>query len=128
MVRIAACQLSSSPHLATRKIQIQGMLTKAEQEHVEMICFPEGCLTGYYAEKDLAFENSLEVGGADFNEWLELFKNYSPTIIVGFNERSGDKLFDSVAVIENGQLLGIQRKHYLYHEYFTPGTDRKSVV
>jgi hypothetical protein len=30
------------------------------------------------------------------------FKNYSSTIIVGFNERFADQIFDSAAVIENG--------------------------
>ena len=122
MVRIAACQISPFPDIKTRKFQMHDMLSKAEKEHVEFICFPEGFLTGYYAEKDLAFENSLEVEGARFNEWLELFKNYSSTIIVGFNERVDDKVFDSAAVIENGKLLGVQRKHYLYHDYFTSDT------
>jgi predicted amidohydrolase len=119
MVRIAACQISPSPDIKIRKAQMHNMLIEAEKEHIELICFPEGFLTGYYDEEDLAFKNSLEVGEAHFNEWLEVVKNYSSTIIVGFNERAADKIFDSAAVIENGKLLGIQRKHYLYHNYFT---------
>ena len=122
MVRIAVCQITPSTNLEDRKAQMQNMLAKAEEERVELICFPEGFLTGYYAEKESAFENSLEAGKTDFNDWLETVKNYSSTIIVGFNERVADQIFDSAAVIENGKLLGIQRKHYLYHPYFTPGT------
>src|SRR6185436_16858871 len=122
MVRIAVCQITPSTNLEDRKAQMQNMLAKAEEERVELICFPEGFLTGYYADKESAFENSLEAGKTDFNDWLQTVKNYSSTIIVGFNERVADQIFDSAAVIENGKLLGIQRKHYLYHPYFTPGT------
>jgi len=42
--------------------------------------------------------------------------------IIGFNERNGSDLFDSAAIIEQGKLLGVQRKHYVYHDYFTPAT------
>jgi 5-aminopentanamidase len=63
----------------------------------------------------------LEVGESAFEDWLEVLKNFNSTIIVGFNEREGEHIFDSAAVIEKGNLLGVQRKHYLYHDYFTPG-------
>ncbi len=101
---------------------MKNILTRAEAAHVDFLCFPEGFLTGYYAQEDLARQNSLEVGGGTFEEWLRILGNFSPTIIVGFNERDGNHIFDSAAVIENGQLLGVQRKHYLYHNYFTSGT------
>ncbi len=121
MIRVAACQLIPSSNLETRKAQMQNILEKAESEHVDFICFPEGFLTGYYAQEELARGNSLEIGGEGLAEWLELTKNYRSTVIVGFNEREGNNIFDSVAIIENGCLLGVQRKHYLYHNYFTPG-------
>jgi predicted amidohydrolase len=122
MIRIAACQLAPASDMEARKAQMRDMLQKAEHEHVDFICFPEGFLTGYYAEKELAYKNSLEVADADFNEWLEMSKDYSSTIIVGFNERVESNIFDSAAIIENGKLLGVQRKHHLYHNYFTPGS------
>jgi predicted amidohydrolase len=63
-----------------------------------------------------------------FAEWVGMTVGYSVTVIVGFNELAGAELFDSAAVIENGSLLGIQRKHYLwkhylYHNYFSSGID-----
>lgn len=126
MVKIAACQLTPSPDIEIRKNQMKNMLARAENERVEFICFPEGFLTGYYAERALAYKNSLELEGASFIDWLALVKHYSPTLIVGFNERAADKIFDSAAIIENGKLLGIQRKHYLYHDYFSSGTSFKA--
>ena len=119
MIRVAACQLAPASDL---KAQIHDILLKCEAEKVDFICFPEGFLTGYYVQEDLARQNSLEVGGAAFEEWLEFLKISSATIIVGFNEQDGDHIFDSAAIIESGRLLGVQRKHHLYHDYFTPGT------
>lgn len=121
-IKIAACQFAPASEIEARKAQMKNILTRAEAAHVDFLCLPEGFLTGYYAQEDLARQNSLEVGGGAFEEWLGLLGNFSSTIIVGFNERDGNRIFDSAAVIENGQLLGVQRKHYLYHDYFTSGT------
>lgn len=121
MVKIASCQLTPAFEINARKAQINDVLLKCEAECMDFICFPEGFLTGYYAQETLARKHSLEIGEAAFTEWLELFKISTATIIVGFNEREGSHIFDSAVIIENGKLLGVQRKHYLYHEYFTPG-------
>ncbi|MDB6082077.1 MAG: uncharacterized protein JWO53_1349 [Chlamydiia bacterium] len=124
MVRVAACQITPADEVHARKIQMQCILKKAVKEHVDFVCFPEGFLTGYYADETLACKNSLEVGRGEFEEWLHLIREASSklTVIVGFNEREGDTLFDSAAIIENGNLLGVQRKHYLYHNYFKAGS------
>ena len=121
-IRAAAYQSTPASEIEARKTQIKSILTKAEAARIDFLCLPEGFLTGYFAQENLARENSLEVGGVDFEEWLEVLKNFSPTIIVGFNERNGNHIFDSAAIIENGKLLGVQRKHYLYHNYFTSGS------
>ena len=78
-------------------------------------------MTGYYAEKAEAELNSLEVEGDLFQRWLHEIRDGQPTLIVGFNERDGDDIYDSAAVVEKGKLLGVQRKHYLYHPYFSSG-------
>lgn len=121
-MKVAAYQSSPASDIEDRKAQMKSILEKATAEHIDFICFPEGFLTGYYAQEGLARKNSLDVGGVAFQEWLEILKNFSSTIIVGFNERDENHIFDSAAIIENGKLLGVQRKHYLYHNYFTSGT------
>lgn len=124
MVRIASCQITPANDLEARMAQIKATLAQAQAMNANFICLPEGALTGYYAEENLARKNSLKVGDPTFEEWMHAVKEASPdvTVIVGFNERDGKNIFDSAAVIENGRLLGVQRKHYLYHDYFTPGT------
>lgn len=122
MVRVAAYQLKPHATLEKRIEQLHKALSKADRENVGFVCFPEGFLTGYYSEKNQALENSFHVRDSKFQDLLNGLKHYHATIILGFNEQDEGHLFDSVAVIEQGKLLGIQRKHYLYHPYFTPGT------
>jgi predicted amidohydrolase len=122
MIKVAAYQYTPAIDNQDRKAQIQNILDKAASKQINFLCLPEGSLTGYYAQEELARKNSLEVEGADFQEWLKFFRNSIATVVVGFNERDGNQIFDSAAIIENGRLLGVQRKHYLYHNYFTSGT------
>jgi predicted amidohydrolase len=122
MVKVAACQIQPASTVDARKEQMHTWLSKAEAEGADFVCFPEGFLTGYYAEVALARKNSLAVKDAAFKEWLEITAEFSSTVIVGFNEQEGEHLFDSCAIFEQGKLLGVQRKHYLYHNYFTSGT------
>ena len=121
-MKVAACQFTPASEIQARKVQMKSILKKAEDERIDFLCLPEGFLTGYYAQEDMARKNSLEVGESAFEEWLQILKGSAATIIVGFNEREGDQIFDSAAVIENGRILGVQRKHYLYHRYFTSGS------
>ena len=75
MVRIATCQLTPASDAEARKVQIRTVLMNAEADHVDFLCFPEGCLTGYYATEDLARKNSLELGKTAFVEWLDVLKH-----------------------------------------------------
>ncbi len=121
MIRVAAYQAAPKDTLESRKKQIHEVLKRADCEKIDFICFPEGFLTGYYAQELDARKTSLEIQGTLFKEFLHEIKQYHVTVIIGFNELSEGKLFNSVALVESGKLLGVQRKHYLYHNYFTPG-------
>lgn len=126
MIRVCAYQAAPQSTFIERKLQIVEALDKADQQQIDFLCFPEGFLTGYYAEKELAELTSLEVANFDFQAFLHQTASFNVTFIIGLNEREDDKIFDSAAVIERGKLIGIQRKHYLYHDYFTSG-DRFSI-
>ena len=79
-------------------------------------------MTGYYANEEQARKNCPETDSAIFLEWLAEISHYQATVIIGFNEREGNHIYDSAAVVEKGSLLGVQRKHYLYHNYFMPAS------
>jgi predicted amidohydrolase len=126
MIRVAAYQATPTYWATERVQQVVEALKRADDEQINFLCFPEGFLTGYYAEKELAEKTSMKVASDDFQDFLNQTASFNVTFIIGFNEREDDRVFDSAAVIERGKLIGIQRKHYLYHNYFTPG-DRFSV-
>lgn len=126
MLKVAAFQSAPKPTWDERIAQIVIILERADHEQIDFLCFPEGFLTGYFEEKSLAKQSALEIVSARFQNLLDQTASFNPTFILGFNERQEDKIFDSAAVIEKGNLLGIQRKHYLYHNYFT-SDDRFSV-
>lgn len=119
MIRVAAYQVIPKNRIEERLEQIIEALEYADRNHLDFLCFPEGFLTGYYAEKELAEQTAIEVESIYFQNFLKRVAHFNVTFIIGFNEREGDNIFDSAAVIEKGKLLGIQRKHYLYHDYFT---------
>lgn len=122
MIKVAAYQYTPANDIQARKDQMKNILEKAASKQIDFLCLPEGSLTGYYAQEELAWQNSLALKEDDFQEWLEVFRNSTATVIVGFNEQDENQIFDSAAIIENGSLLGVQRKHYLYHNYFASGT------
>ncbi len=123
MIRVAAYQATPHPTFKRRREQILGALEQADQNQIDFLCLPEGFLTGYYAEKEGAAQNCFDVSDPPFQEWLTEIAHFNVTAIVGFNEKVNDHIFDSAAIIEKGHLLGVQRKHYLYHDYFTPSSD-----
>ncbi len=122
MIRIAAFQTYPKSQIEQRYAQIHNILSKADALNIDFICFPEGFLTGYYDNKALTIQNSLNIKEEPFKEFVQELQNYRSTIIIGFNEIDDTgSLYDSVAIIESGKLLGTQRKHYQYHDFCTPG-------
>lgn len=121
-IRVSAFQATPKLTFQERKEQVYRALEKADRQQTDFLCFPEGFLTGYYSDEYLAHSNSFEIDDMIFQDWLIEIQSFRTTAIIGFNERDGEKLYNSAAVIEKGQLLGVQRKHYLYHDYFTQGS------
>lgn len=120
---LAAYQSFAKNTLKERIDEIIEVMQRADQQKIDFLCFPEGFLTGYYEEKELAEETALEVESSEFKNFLKQVSRFNTTFIIGFNERHGDQIFDSAAIIEKGILLGIQRKHFLYHNYFASGDE-----
>ena len=100
--------------------QIESLIAQAEGQGVEVMVFPELCLTGYTCQ-DL-FKNQLLIDKAeegllvllDFTRKLDLIS------IVGLPVQIGSLLYNCAAVIQSGTLLGVVPKTYLpnYGEFY----------
>ena len=100
--------------------QIESLIAQAEGQGVEVVVFPELCLTGYSCQ-DL-FKEQLLIDKAeeglivllDFTRKLDIIS------IVGLPVQIGSLLYNCAAVIQSGTLLGIVPKTYLpnYGEFY----------
>ena len=99
----------------------------ARREHqADMIVFPELTLTGYPPE-DLLLRPSLELRIKRAFERI-LAADLDITVVFGYPERDGARLYNSLAVIRGGKILGNYRKQRLpsyqvfdEHRYFAAG-------
>ncbi len=100
--------------------QIISLIKQAECEGVEIVCFPELCITGYTCQ-DL-FESSLLIDEAEKSlaEILEETKQLNIISIVGLPIVIDGYLANCAAVIQKGVVLGIVPKTYLpnYKEFY----------
>lgn len=86
---------------------------KCAQEKVDLLCFGETFLQGfdalcwnYETDKDLAISTDSEV----MRRFCSMTTEYKVDLLFGYIERSGDGLYSSCAVIENGELAHNYRR------------------
>jgi predicted amidohydrolase len=98
-------------------------LELASQAGLDIVSFPESFLTGYFRAEEEARANSFSIDSPEMSEVLERTARFEALFMVGFNERRGEQLYNTVAVIEKGALLGRYSKAFPIHRYFTPGRE-----
>ncbi len=84
----------------------------------EVIVFPELATSGYLLAKEELPEVSLETDSSFFKEITEIAKERDLVIVLGFSERSGDKYFNSAALITPEGVKGVYRKVHLFGDEF----------
>ena len=100
--------------------QVESLIMQAEENGVEIVAFPELCLTGYTCQ-DL-FRQQLLVTKAE--EALLMLLNFTRKLdvisIVGVPVQIGSMLFNCAVVVQRGCILGVVPKTYLpnYNEFY----------
>ncbi len=93
--------------------QILSLVEQAEDEKVQVICFPELCITGYTCG-DLFFQQQLlEDAEKAFSQLLVDTFATTPVVIIGMPVRTNNKLFNAAVVMQGGKLLGIVPKTFI---------------
>jgi NAD+ synthase (glutamine-hydrolysing) len=99
-----------------------------EAGSADIIAYPELALTGYPPE-DLLFRPSLSIR---IEKALQRIRdeNLAAYLVIGYPERVGDKLFNSLTIIKHGKQVANYRKQHLPNyqvfdeqRYFDSGTD-----
>ncbi|WP_410497108.1 NAD(+) synthase [Cellulosilyticum sp. ST5] len=121
-VRVADCYYN--------KEQILKQIQLADQEGVQVIGFPELCITGYTCA-DLFFQTTLlESAKKALGEIAKATKKMEMLIVLGLPLMIEDELYNCATVLLKGKVLGVVPKSYIpnYNEFyekrwFALGTD-----
>jgi predicted amidohydrolase len=123
-LRIGHCQLQSKTgDFDANLAKVVKGLERAEKERVEIVCFPECFLTGYPDKEELARKHAFAVDSPHMMQLLDRTASFDPTLIVGFNERRGEDLYNTAVVAHKGHILGTYSKCFAYMPFHKQGRD-----
>jgi N-carbamoylputrescine amidase len=129
-MRIAGIQMSAGADVEKNTGRAVEMVEVAAEKGAKIIGFPELCLHPWFPRKEDPSKLSLacDVSGVMVAEFVKASFKHQIVIVLPFYEKSGDRSYNSAAVIDCGKVLGVYRKLHLpdiafYKEpfYFSPG-------
>ena len=98
----------------------------ADKKGVDIICFPESYLHGYFKTPEDAYKHAIDFNSSAFSDLCMEFADIKQTTaIFGLNELDQDKIFNTAVVMENGKCIGKYRKAYTYapYDFYSLGRD-----
>lgn len=115
-MKILICQLNPTiDGLTSNKERILAAIDKAHAMGAELVICPELAISGYPPRDLLADEQFLNANQMILKEIIGATDGIG--LILGFIEKEGEGerkiLYNSAALIENGKILGVQRKQLL---------------
>lgn len=130
-ITVAAIQMSCSWQIDENIEKAALMVREAAVNGAQIILLPELFETRYFCQEKLA-DHFRFAATSDQNQAISVFKTISRefqlVLPISFFEKAENRYFNSVAIIDNGQILGVYRKTHIpdgpgYEEkfYFEPG-------
>ena len=100
--------------------QIEGLIAQAEGRGVEVLVFPELCLTGYTCQDLFTQQLLLDKAEDGLLVLLDFTRKLDVISIVGMPVVINGLLYNCAVVIQHGAILGIVPKTYLpnYGEFY----------
>jgi NAD+ synthase (glutamine-hydrolysing) len=110
-LRIALAQINATVgDLSGNAAKIIAFLDRARDRGADLVLFPELAVTGYPPE-DLLLKPAFITASREALDKIAVATR-GLTAVVGFVDAEGD-VYNAAAVLHDGQLAGIYRKHYL---------------
>lgn len=133
-VKVASVQFEHKDGDKTANLKkIEDFVIQASKENVQIIAFPECCITGYWYLKDLTEEQLLELGenlnnSPSCNKLLELSKKYNMTIGAGLVEvDDNNDLYNTYVVTMPDGKMQFHRKIHCFVSRFMKSGDQYTV-
>jgi predicted amidohydrolase len=130
IVKAAAVQFN---HRASDKAynisKIKHFVEEASKQGVEILVFPEMCITGYWHVPGLSRQEIADLAeaipdGPSSQTLLELSRKYNMIIGAGLIEQAGEKLYNTYAVaLPDGQIKTHRKIHAFESEYISSGSE-----
>ena len=100
--------------------EIELLIDKAERQGVEIIVFPELCITGYTCQDLFRQQLLLDTAETCLMHIMEFSKKFDIISIVGLPVFAEGLLLNCAAIVQHGRLLGLVSKTYLpnYNEFY----------
>ena len=111
-VKVAGCDSNAE--------NIISMVKEAQGKDVDILCFPELCITGYTCQDLFLQTPLLNAAEKAIGKLCKETKDYDVTFIIGAPIRVKGCLYNCAIVINHGDILGIVPKKYLpnYKEFY----------
>ncbi|MBO4826720.1 MAG: NAD(+) synthase [Prevotella sp.] len=112
VMRVADCEYNVQ--------EIESQIAQAEGKGVEVVVFPELCITGYTCQDLFRQQQLLDAAEHGVLRLLDFTRKLDIVAIVGLPVVVGDLLLNCAAVVQKGELLGMVPKTYLpnYSEFY----------
>lgn len=112
VVHVANCRQNTK--------EIESLIAQAEEQGVEVVVFPELCITGYSCQDLFRQQLLLDSAEASLLHIIEFSKQLDIISIVGLPVIVGNLLLNCAAVVQHGRLLGLVPKTFLpnYNEFY----------
>ena len=111
-VKVADCKFNSE--------RLEGLITIAEGKGVQILTFPEMCITGYTCGDLFAQQLLLEEAEMGLIQILNNTRQMDIISILGMPVPLNGMLLNTAVVIQKGKILGVVPKTYLpnYKEFY----------
>ena len=119
-MKVALCQIEVVCNDREGNLsRIEEALRSANSQGAELTVFPESALLGWVNPE--AHHTAEPIPGPDSDRLCGMAQRFGVGMIVGIDEKCGEKLYDSaVAISPDGSLLGVHRKANVLPELMTP--------
>ena len=111
-VRVADCEYNTG--------KIMELISEAETRGVEVICFPELCITSYTCQDLFASQLLLDKAEISLMQLADYTRPLNVVVIVGLPVSYRGLLLNCAAVLHQGKIIGLVPKTYLpnYNEFY----------
>ena len=121
MLKLGIIQLSiQEGNIEKNCAHIEELVRKHSSDDIDLLCFPELCISGYNFEKAIISDREALF-------FSELASKYKIAIMAGINKKEGNQHYDVACIWdETGTLLGEYKKIHLWdkeNDFFAKGEE-----